>query len=95
MLFFYNKSYIYNGDLMINKMGDYLTNKKYKMIIDEESIYIVNYKILLSLEDNYISLLTDKKKIEVSGRKLQLKKIVENELLIKGFINKIEVKDEK
>lgn len=80
---------------MINKMGNYLSNKKYKMIIDEQSIYIVNYKILLSLEENYISLLTNNKKIEISGNKLKLKKIVENELLIKGFINKIEVKDER
>lgn len=79
---------------MINKIGNYLNNNKYKMIIDEETIYIVNYKRLLSLEDNYISLLTNNKKIEVSGKNLKLKKIVENELLIKGLINKIEVRDE-
>ncbi len=64
------------------------------MIIDEDSIYIVNYKRLLSLEQNSISIIIPKKKILIYGKDLVLKKIVDEELLIKGSINKIEVIDE-
>lgn len=79
---------------MTNLIDNYLNNREYKMIINEDSIYIVNYKRLLSLEQNFISIIIPKKKILIYGKELVLKKIVDEELLIKGSINKIEVIDE-
>lgn len=79
---------------MINLIGNYLNNKEYKMIIDEKSIYIVNYLKLLSLENNFISVQIPNKKILIYGKELILKKIINEEVLIKGIIKKIEVLDE-
>lgn len=79
---------------MINLIGNYLNNKEYKMVIDEKSIYIVNYLKLLSLENNFISVQIPNKKILIYGKELILKKIINEEVLIKGIIKKIEVLDE-
>ena len=79
---------------MFEKIDHFLREDKFKLVIDENSVYLSNYKKLLSLEDNYISLLTPNKRIILKGKNLVLKKILDKELLVLGSIEKIEVQDE-
>lgn len=75
----------------MERIKRYLLEDNFKMIIDDQSLFIANYKRLLSIEENYLSILSKEKKINVYGKKLHLKKILKNELLIMGMIEKIEV----
>lgn len=79
---------------MLKEINNYINDKEFRINIYKEKINIVNYKNIISLEDNYISVLTDDNKIIINGENLHLIKILENELLIKGTIKKIEVVDD-
>ncbi len=94
MLFFIVKTYIYIGDNMFNYISNYINDKEFKFTIYENKIHIINMKRIITLEDNYISLLSINKKINIKGNNLVLSKLVDNELLIKGNISNIEVLDD-
>lgn len=79
---------------MLEKLDGFLNENKFKIILEDNSLYISNYKRIISLENEYVSLITPTKKIQISGSNLSLKKILDKELLIKGKITKIEVLDE-
>ena len=79
---------------MLDKLDTYLNDRKFKIILEDNNLYITNYKRIVSLEEDYISLYMNTKKISITGSKLSLVKILEKDLLIKGNINKIEVLDE-
>ena len=80
---------------MLEKIKDFVKDNTFEMVVKEESIYITSFKRLISLEENFISLDTNKKRIKVYGKNLITKKILEKELLISGAILKIEVSDER
>ena len=80
---------------MKEKIHNFLLDEKFKLILKEKFLYISNYQKIISLEYNYVSMMTNNKKIKIYGEKLSLKKVLENELLIKGKINKIEVEDDR
>lgn len=79
---------------MKNKLSNYINDKEFKLTIYDNKIHIINFKRIITLEDNYISFLTNDKKINIIGTNLSLKKLVAKELLINGNISKIEVINE-
>lgn len=79
---------------MLKEINNYINDKEFRINISKDIINIVNYKKIISLEENYISILTKDKKIIIKGEKLHLLKILENELLIKGSLKSIEVVDD-
>jgi len=79
---------------MLKKINNYINDNNFKLSLYKNKLNIVNYKKLLSLEENYISILLEKKKLIIKGSNLFLIKILDNELLIKGNIKSIEVIDE-
>lgn len=79
---------------MLKKINNYINDNNFKLSLYKNKLNIVNYKKLLSLEENYISILLEKKKLIIKGSNLFLIKILDNELLIKGNIKNIEVIDE-
>lgn len=91
MLFFEEKTYSYIGDGMIDKIHNYINNPEFSFTVYEDKIYIVNFKRILSLEEEYISLQSTKEKISIKGKNLVLKKLLSDEMLISGQISKIEV----
>ncbi len=76
---------------MFESIKKYINDKESKMIIFSNYINIVNYKKIISLEEDYISVLTNNNRIIIKGEKLTLQKLLENEVLIKGNVNSIEV----
>lgn len=78
---------------MLEKISNYVNDKEFRLTLYNDKIHIINYKKIISLESNYLSILCLNKKILVTGNNLILSKILDNELLIKGNINNIEVID--
>lgn len=79
---------------MLTKIYDYINDNEFRFTIYDDKIHIINYQKIISLEENYISFLTSNKKIIINGNNLSLKKILQNEILIKGEITNIEVINE-
>lgn len=76
---------------MKDKLINYINDNEFKLTIYNNKIHIINFKLLITLEDNYISFLISNKKINITGNNLSLEKLVDKELLIKGNITNIEV----
>ena len=76
---------------MKDKFINYINDNEFKLTIYNNKIHIINFKLLITLEDNYISFLISNKKINITGNNLSLEKLVDKELLIKGNITNIEV----
>lgn len=94
MLFFIIKSYIFIGDTMLEKLYDYINDNEFRFTVYENNLNAINFKRILTLEDNYISILSEHKKIIITGNNFILNKLVKDELLITGNITKIEVSNE-
>ena len=80
---------------MINTISNYLYDKRFKMTVYNDSVYLVNFNRIISIEDNYLSLYSDSNKIIITGNNLVIKKILKDELLVIGRILKIEVINEQ
>jgi sporulation protein YqfC len=79
---------------MFNKINNFIKDNEFIINLFEDKIYIKNYQRLVTLENNYISLYTNKKKIIIKGKNMNLNKILDKELLIIGEFVSIEVIDE-
>ena len=69
---------------MFSRLSNYINNDKFSLTITD------NIRIL-SLDEEYISVITDNKKINIKGDKLIPQKLLDNEILIIGKIKNIEV----
>ena len=76
---------------MLNKLKDYINDNEFRITIFSDRIYVVNYKEVLSLEDERISFSTSNGRIIVKGDHLTLNKLLDNEVLISGKTKDIEV----
>ena len=76
---------------MINRIVDYIKDNKLKIKYTDNSLNIVNYDSILEIENNEIRVIYDKKIITIYGSDLRLNKLLDNEVLITGIINKIEL----
>ena len=79
---------------MFNRINNFIKDNEFIINLFEDKIYIKNYQRLVTLENNYISLYTNKKKIIIKGKNMNLNKILYKELLIIGEFVSIEVIDE-
>lgn len=79
---------------MFNRINDFIKDNEFIITIYNNQIHIKNYIRLISIENNYVSLSAYKKKIIIKGNNLSLKKILDQELLIVGEFNNIEVINE-
>lgn len=80
---------------MFNRINNYINDNEFRFTIYEDKIHIINFQKIISLEEDYISILNNNKKITIKGTNLKLNKLLEKEILIKGNILKIEVLDAK
>ena len=76
---------------MFNRLSNYINNDKFSLTITDNILHIINYKRILSLDEEYISVITDNKKINIKGDKLTPQKLLDDEILIIGKIKNIEV----
>ena len=76
---------------MIDSIRDYIKDTDFRFTVYKDKIDIVNYKKIISLEDEKILFLGENQKITIRGKNLTLNKLLDDEILIVGKILKIEV----
>lgn len=68
---------------------NFLYDKKYFISIYDEFVHVFNYQELISLTSKIIILKMDGFKLDINGEDLFITKMMPNEILIKGVINKV------
>ncbi len=79
---------------MFERVDNFLNDREFRFTIYENKIYIINFKRIISLEENNVTLQSNRKKLRITGKNLIVRKLLEEEILITGMISKIEVMDE-
>ena len=79
---------------MFERVDNFLNDREFRFTIYEDKIYIINFKRIISLEENNVILQSNRKKLHITGKNLIVRKLLEEEILITGMISKIEVMDE-
>ena len=77
--------------LVIDSIRNYIKDTDFRFTVYKDKIDIVNYKKIISLEDEKILFLGENQKITIRGKNLTLNKLLDDEILIVGKILKIEV----
>lgn len=76
---------------MLKKMIDYIKDEEFSINITKNKINIINFKQILILEDKKIVIISPYNKIIIKGEKLSINKLLEDEILISGNFNSIEL----
>ena len=73
---------------------NFLYDKKYFIGLYDNYLYCFNYVELIELNNNLIVLKMPEWKLEIKGNNLFVNKMCPNEILVKGSISSIGIKDE-
>ncbi|MEG1900027.1 MAG: YabP/YqfC family sporulation protein [Bacilli bacterium] len=76
---------------MLKTIKNYIYDKDFRILIINNQLNINNYKQVKTIDSSFIEIEYDNKLLTVRGRNLVLTKILNDELLIEGIINKIEM----
>ena len=74
-----------------NRIKNYIEDNEFHFDIFIDHIYIDNYEKILSLSDTRVYFVAQNKKITLTGNKLSLIKMLDDELLIQGNLTKVEL----
>ncbi len=77
---------------LINNFREYMMNNEFVINIYKDKINIINYTSIGAIEDTKILVSGDNKTVFITGEKLALKKLLNDEILISGVIKKIELR---
>ena len=75
----------------MGKIKEYLNSSKLELIYKDNKLDVSNYEDILLLTSDKIILIKDTKEIVVIGSDLTLLKLLDNEVLIGGYIKRIEL----
>ena len=78
---------------MLERISNYVNDREFRIVFYGDKVHIINYQKIISLENNYISIISNNKKLSITGSNLVLNKLLDNEMLNTGIITKLEVKD--
>ena len=76
---------------MIKEIINYIKDDKFKIIYVNNSIDVINYYNIMEVKNDVITIEKEKKLILIKGEELKLDKLLDNEILIRGLIKKIEL----
>lgn len=76
---------------MIKEIINYIKDDKFKIIYVNNSVDVINYDRILEVTCKMVTLEKEKKIILIKGEELKLDKLLDNEILIRGLIKKIEM----
>lgn len=77
---------------IFNDIRNFINEDSFKIIIYNDLINIVNYKELLDINVNNIKIKSNKI-IDITGKNLCIVKLLDNELLIKGIIERVNINE--
>lgn len=78
---------------MLEKISNFINDKEFRFTIYENQIHIINYKKIISLEDDKIIIQGNQKIINIKGNNFKLEKLLNEELLCIGQVQRIELQD--
>lgn len=76
---------------ILNKLDRYLTDTNYKIIIKENSVDIINYEEIKDFSNKKVIITTKTNKTTITGEDLVVSKMQDNEVLITGKIQTIQL----
>ena len=74
---------------MLNKIKNYINDTNFKITIFDNYININNYEEIIVLEEECIIIRLISKLVTIKGNNLFIKKLLDKEILIKGFIKEV------
>lgn len=74
---------------LVRILDNYINDKKFSMIYTNSGIDIVNYSEILDFSSSKISIRYNGNKYYIEGNNLVISKMMEEEILITGIINRI------
>ena len=77
---------------LIKDLRGYVLEEKFKMNYLDNKLDIINYKEISHFDSNKIIVIYQNGSIVVSGKNLVVSKLLHDELLIEGNIDKIELR---
>lgn len=75
----------------IRKIVNYIKDADFKINYVNNSINVINYDIILEVQDTIVSLKKEDRIIHIKGEDLRLNKLLEKEILVTGLIKSIEM----
>ncbi len=76
---------------MIKEIINYIKDDKFKIVYVNNSVDVINYDNIMEVKSDVITIEKEKKLILIKGEELKLDKLLDNEILIRGLIKKIEL----
>lgn len=76
---------------LVNKFRSYLLEDEFKINISREKVNIKNYDTIGQIDSNKMVIYYEKGTVSVIGKNLSLIKMLDDELLISGNVQKIEL----
>lgn len=79
---------------ILDKINNYVNELDYKIVITNKYINIVNYKEILDFNSSRISIRSKEGITIIEGKELVVSKMLEDEILITGIFNSVNLKGE-
>lgn len=76
---------------MIKKIVNYIKDNNFKINYINNCVNVVNFDKILEVTSDVVTIIKENKIILIKGNDLKLSKLLDNEILISGIINKIEM----
>ena len=73
---------------LFNDIRNLISEDNFKIIIYDNYIDIINYSKIINISDSLLTIKSNKK-ILIYGKNLKINKLLDNELLIMGEVDKI------
>ena len=70
---------------------NYINDVEFRVNLYKDKVHIVNYTKIVTIEKSRISIGYSSGMLIIKGKDLALKKLLDDEILIKGIINSVEL----
>lgn len=72
-------------------LRNYINDVEFRVDLYKDKVHIVNYTKIVTIEKSRISIGYSSGMVIIKGKDLALKKLLDDEILIKGIINSVEL----
>lgn len=72
-------------------LRNYISDVEFRANLYKDKVHIVNYTKIVTIEKSRISIGYSSGMLIIKGKDLALKKLLDDEILIKGIINSVEL----
>lgn len=72
-------------------LRNYINDVEFRVDLYKDKVHIVNYTKIVTIEKSRISIRYSSGMLIIKGKDLALKKLLDDEILIKGIINSVEL----